>query len=129
MDHEQYQDLFRAEVACSWWRQGEWLNRERAVLVIQRLSERFRVDAPAVWFTRGDIAYGRPRSVLLPVFARNVPFICHEFAHVVHHARGGDGWHTPEFAGVELDVVEAQLGDTAAAELAAWFSYHQVKIR
>lgn len=121
--------VYHAEDSTAWWQQGEYMSFGEIGDLVERISAWAEIDAPAV--SDGDgvrVARGNKDSLVLPPFARNVSYICHEICHTIAKQRDIDDYHGPIFARMMVDITRGFMGDAQADELSQKFTEREVEI-
>jgi len=65
---------------------------------------------------------------VLPPFARNASYVCHEICHTIAKQLDIDDYHGPIFTRILLEVVREFMGEAQADELCQKFIARDVQI-
>ena len=131
----QRQAVYKAEDECSFWLQGEYFSEEEADELITRISEWAEIEKPDCQFNAVDkdgeifpVAKGMAHSIVLPCFAMNESYICHEMAHVITYQRGEIDFHGPIFVNIYINIIRKILGYNYYKELLNRFKFYNIQV-
>ena len=97
--------------------------------LVERISAWAEIDPPVVSDGAGvRVARGNRDSLVLPPFARNASYVCHEICHTIAKRRDIDDYHGPIFARMMVDITRGFMGDAQADELCQKFIERDVEI-
>ena len=121
----QRQAVYKAEDECSFWLQGKYFSEKEADELVTRISEWAEIRKPDCQFNAVDkdgdifpVAKGMANSIVLPIFAMNESYICHEMAHVINYQdETMADHHGINFSGIYLNIVKEFIGLDAYKEL------------
>jgi hypothetical protein len=121
--------VYHAEDATKWWQQGEYMSFGEIGDLVERISAWAEIDPPVVSDGAGvRVARGNRDSLVLPPFARNASYVCHEICHTIAKRRDIDDYHGPIFARMMVDITRGFMGDAQADELCQKFIERDVEI-
>ena len=134
MKDYQRQAVYDAEDSCSFWLQGEYFSEKQADELITRISKWAKIEKPEAQFNAVDkdgeifpVAKGMAHSIVLPCFAMNESYICHEMAHVITYQRGHIDYHGPRFIQIYCDIIKYIYGKTEYKELLNNFEIYNIE--
>jgi hypothetical protein len=121
--------VYRAEDSTKWWQQGEYLSFGEIGVLVERISAWAQIDIPFVSDGAGvRVARGNRDSLVLPPFARNTSYVCHEICHTIAKQRDIDDYHGPIFTRMMLDATREFMGETQSDELGQKFVERDVEV-
>ena len=134
MEDYQRQAVYDAEEICSFWLQGKHLSVKEADKLITRISKWAKIEKPYCQFNATDkegevfpVAKGMAHTIILPEFAMNESYICHEMAHVITYQKKQIDYHGPKFIKIYLDIIKEILGVNNYKELLNTFKIYNIK--
>ena len=121
--------VYHAEDDTKWWQQGEYMSFGEIGELVERISAWAEIDAPVLSDGAGvRVARGNRDSLVLPPFARNASYVCHEICHTIAKQRDIDDYHGPIFTRMMVDIARDFMGDAQADELCQKFMERGVKV-
>ena len=134
MEDFQRQAVYDAEESCTFWLAGQHLSEEEADALIAKISKWASIEKPDCQFNAVDkdgdifpVAKGMAHSIVLPVFAMNQCYICHEMAHVITYQRKHIDYHGPVFINIYINIIKEILGLNSYKELINTFKSYNVE--
>ena len=124
--------VYEAEEQCGFWNNLEVLSLAKVKDLVKRISLWAEIFVPKV-ITKGHadltIAYATPTTIVLPFpFAKSLPYICHEMAHVINYQSViYADHHGKNFASVYLQIVREFASPRNYLELKKAFDKMQVE--
>ena len=134
MEDFQRQAVYDAEEKCSFWMQGKHLSEQEADELITKISEKANIEKPYCHFNAIDkdgeifpIAKGTAHTIILPIFAMNECYICHEMAHVITYQKKYIDYHGPIFINTYLNIIKNIFGKDSYGELISMFKTYNIQ--
>ena len=134
MEDFQRQAVYDAEEMCSFWMQGEHLSEKEADDLITKISENANIRKPQCQFNATDkdgdifpVAKGMANTIILPMFAMNECYICHEMAHVITYQKKHIDYHGPVFIQTYLNIIKSIFGNDHQNELIDMFKAYNIQ--
>ena len=134
MKDYQVKEVYKSEEEIDIFNNGRLLSKPEVSEYVKQFSIWADIEVPNIFckdeYHVTDVATGTANEIVLPVFAQNPWYICHEMSHVIL-----DSWehiendhHGPNFCYVYLELIGWVLGGETKKTFKRTFIKNKVKI-
>ena len=127
--------VYRTEEEWSGYTCGRELSHRHSRNLINSISEWAGIEPPIIMLNsrnpKGQIAFnatGNSELIRIPLWAENIPTICHEMAHVINSRQGNFDGHGPNFCGLLIEIIHEFMGRDLGNELQWLFEMNSIKV-